>query len=217
MKTCDGSIARADDMTKLILTRLLAAALSVLSLLAAPSLGLARDGDEQRKEFYRMLHEHQQQGTAEGPTALLVTGVIGPGSYAEFHAAVSRETPTLVVIEGPGGVLGEAIQIGEEIRKRHIDTLVAAHHSCASACAVVFLSGHTRYLGPGASVGLHSASYVDGRSDPEATAVMAAYLRELGVPTATLNRMAHTAPSDIRWLTKAEQQAIGIRSYKEAK
>jgi len=40
---------------------------------------------------------------------------------------------------------------------------------------------------------------------------MADYLRRVGVPTSTLRRMALTAPGDIRWLTRAEQQAIGIR------
>ena len=42
----------------------------------------------------------------------------------------------------------------------------------------MFLSGRTKYLAAGASVGLHSASYADGRADPEATDLMAAYLRE---------------------------------------
>ena len=103
--------------------------------------------------------------------------------------------------------------IGEEVRRRHLNTLVAAHHSCASACAVVFLSGRTKYLGAGANVGLHSASYADGRADPEATELMADYLRQVGVPPATLRRMKLTAPSQIRWLSQAEQRAIGIQVY----
>jgi hypothetical protein len=198
---------------KTLLLGLLAPALAALGVLCAPSVGAADGAD--RKEFYRFFHEyHDSRHAGSGePTALLVSGVIGPGSYDEFRAAITRDTPTIVVIEGPGGVLGEAILIGEEIRRRRLDTLVAAHHSCASACAVVFLSGRTRYLGAGAHVGLHSASYADGRADPEATQVMASYLRQLGVPPSTLQRMARTAPSDIRWLTKAEQQAIGIRTY----
>ena len=202
--------------TKPLLARLLAAALAGLCLLAAPTFGLAEMSPE-RDEIFRMPQVNHRPADSGESMALLVSGVIGPGSYAEFRTAVSRATPALVVIEGPGGVLGEAILIGEEIRRRHLDTLVAPHHSCASACAVVFLSGHTRYLGAGAEVGLHSASFADGRADPEATAVMAAYLREVGVPTATLNRMARTAPSDIRWLSKAEQQAIGIRRYSEGR
>ncbi len=200
-------------MTKTTLARLLAAA---LTLLATSSFGFA-ESSKQGEEIYRLLHEYRHPAVQEEPKALLVTGIIGPGSYNEFRAAISHATPALVVIEGPGGVLGEAILIGEEIHRRHIDTLVAANHSCASACAVVFLSGHMRYLGSGASVGLHSASYADGRADPEATQVMAAYLQQLGVPASTLRRMAKTAPSDIRWLTKSEQQAIGIRRYADGR
>jgi hypothetical protein len=202
-------------MTKNRLLRPLAFILAALAFFAAPASGLAED-QPSSKEFYRDRYQREASGQDEA-TVLLVSGVIGPGSYDEFRTAISRNTPKIIVIEGPGGVLGEALLIGEEIRRRRLDTLVAAHHRCASACAVVFLSGHTRYLGAGASVGLHSASFADGRTDPEATQVMAAYLSKLGVPSSTLVRMAHTAPSDIRWLTKAEQQAIGIRIYQEAR
>lgn len=202
-------------MTKTRLLRPLAFVLAALAFLAAPTSGLAEDPPSS-KEFYRELYR-RDASRRDDATVLLVSGVIGPGSYNEFRAAISRNTPKIIVIEGPGGVLGEALLIGEEIRRRRLDTLVAANHRCASACAVVFLSGHTRYLGAGASVGLHSASFADGRTDPEATQVMAAYLSKLGVPASTLSRMEHTAPSDIRWLTKAEQRAIGIRIYQQAR
>jgi hypothetical protein len=194
---------------------------SLVVFLSLVATGAARAEDSLRNEFYGSLGGGAggPGGGAggeisNGPTALLVTGVIGPGSYEEFRSALGRGTPELVVIDGPGGVLGEALLIGQEVRRRHLSTLVGAHHSCASACAVVFLSGRSKYVGAGAVIGLHSASYADGRADPEATAVMADYLRGVGVPTATLVRMARTAPSDIRWLTKGEQRAIGIQAFK---
>jgi len=177
----------------------------------------ARADESFRNEFYQTLGGAGAAAAtaSQGPTALLVTGMIVPGSYEEFHAALMRASPELVVLDGPGGVLGEALLIGQEIRRRHLTTVVGPHRSCASACAVVFLSGRTKLLGSGASVGLHSASYADGRADPEATAVMADYLRAVGVPRATLKRMAQTAPSEIRWLTRAEQKAMGIRAFKQ--
>jgi hypothetical protein len=186
------------------------------SVFLGPTAGALAGADENalRDEFYKTLNRTDRPTSSGEATALLITGVIGPGSYEEFRAALSHATPEIVVIDGPGGVLGEAILIGQEIRRRRLDTLVAAHHSCASACAVVFLSGANRYLGAGAEIGLHSASFVDGRADPEATALMASYLEGVGVPLATLHRMAETAPSDIRWLTKSEQRAIGIRLFK---
>jgi membrane-bound ClpP family serine protease len=200
-------------MRTALLPKCLVAGFAALLALVAPTVGSA--DDSLRNEFYRSLAGAQSgpSATVAGPRALLVSGVIGPGSYDEFRAALMQGSPDLVVLDGPGGILGEALLIGEEVRRRKLSTLVESNRSCASACAIVFLSGRTKYLGAGAAVGLHAASYIDGRADPEATAVMAAYLRQVGVPNATLKRMARTAPSDIRWLTRAEQKALGIQVY----
>jgi hypothetical protein len=198
-------------MTRAVLARCLAAGAAVLLSLAAPVPARADEGI--RNEFYRSLGG-PAASVPGGATALLVSGMIGPGSYEAFRAALMRATPQLVVLDGPGGVLGEALLIGEEVRRRQLTTLVGPRRSCAAACAIVFLSGRSKYLGAGATIGLHSASTADGRVDPEATALMAAYLSQIGVPSSTLRRMARTAPKDIRWLTKAEQKAIGIRAFK---
>jgi hypothetical protein len=203
-------------MSRAVLSRFAAA--SVAALLSLAALSLARADDQRRDEFYRSLGSGSAvASTADGPTALLVSGVLGPGSYEEFRLALMRGEPELVVIDGPGGVLGEALMIGEEVRRRQLNTMVAARHSCASACAIVFLSGRNKYVGPGAVIGLHSASTADGRADPEATELMAKYLSAVGVPGSTLRRMARTAPNDIRWLTKAEQKALGIKLLSDAR
>jgi hypothetical protein len=156
----------------------------------------------------------QSTGKYRDVTALSMKGVIGPGSYREFVRFIRRTKPDLIVLEGPGGVLGEAILIADEVHRRGISTAVKANTHCASACAVIFLAGRAKFMGRGAKVGLHSASFIDGQADPEATDVMAAYLAELGVPASTLQRMAMTAPDHIRWLTKAEQKALGIKTIK---
>lgn len=197
-------------MTRGIVLRALAAACALLLLAASPEKSAA---DEVRDAIYKLPRASRQATPHATESVLMVSGIIGPGAHRQFQAALWRAEPRLVVLDGPGGVLGEAILIAEEVRRRGLSTLVTANHSCASACAIVFLSGRTKYLGAGASVGLHSASYADGRADPQATELMATYLSQLGVPRATLRRMAQTAPSDIRWLTVSEQQAIGIRPY----
>ena len=151
-------------------------------------------------------------GPEQSQVVLVMTGVIGPGSYRQFRRAVARAKPDLIILDGPGGILGEAIRIGNEIRRRGLTTLVDANRSCASACAVVFLSGRTKYMRRGAHVGLHAASFIDGRADAEATDYMASYLRQVGVPRSILRKMAATAPDDISWLTRAEQRALKIRA-----
>lgn len=197
-------------MTRTWLDDLLGAGLALL--FSAVGLSTAFADDAMRNEFYRGLAERNAaKRAADEATVLMVSGVIGPGSYDQFRSAIERSKPQLVVLEGPGGILGEALLIGEEVRRRQLNTMVGPNRSCASACAVVFLSGHTKYLASGAAVGLHSASFADGRADPEATELMAAYLRAVGVPSTTLERMALTAPDKIRWLTRPEQEALNIK------
>lgn len=214
------------DRAVRFLLRLASAFLISLSMFSAAS---AESGGFDYKAFHANRFGALPGGAAAGAagrattatpnenTVLMVSGVIGPGAHRKFQAALSRANPALVVLDSPGGILGEAIMIAEEVRRRGLSTLVNAHRSCASACAIVFLSGRTKYMGTGAAVGLHSASYADGRSDPEATEVMAAYLRQLGVPQRTLSHMALTAPSDIRWLTVTEQRAMNIKAYQPAR
>lgn len=205
---------------------LTAAAAALLSLSLSTSTWAESGGGS--KDFYRDFGaagayapsepsdeddaEYDRSGATRG-TVLLLTGVIGPGAHRQFQAALARTTPTLVVLDSPGGVLGEAFLIAEEVRRRGLTTLVDRNSSCASACAIVFLSGRTKYLGAGASIGLHMASYADGRPDPEATELMAAYLRQLGVPSSTLRQMAVTAPTQISWMSRAELNAVGARAY----
>jgi hypothetical protein len=193
-----------------MLSKLLRAAVCAIAIVVAPTVVLA--DDFARNEFYRSLAGNSAS-VADEPEVLLISGVIGPGSYDELRSALTHSSPKLVILDGPGGILGEALMMGDEIRRRNLDTLVGPNRSCASACAVVFLSGRVKYLASGAAVGLHAASFADGRADPEATEVMAAYLRGVGVPNATLKRMARTAPSDIRWLSKAEIRALKIKSF----
>jgi hypothetical protein len=210
-----------------IVSRLLVALWAALLAFSAPTPGLAEGGAS--KDFYRYYGAadahapsgtqldggapaYDRTGTSQG-TVLMLSGVIGPGAHRQFQAALARSIPTLVVLDSPGGVLGEAFLIADEVRRRGLSTLVERNSSCASACAIVFLSGRTKYLGSGGAIGLHMASYADGRPDPEATELMADYLRQLGVPSATLRQMAVTAPTQIRWLTRAELRAVGTRAY----
>lgn len=199
-------------MSRALISKFFGVAVAALVAFAVPTRGMADEA--LRNEFYASLPGNSagESGVSSEPTALLVSGVIGPGSYNEFRVALMNARPEIVVLDGPGGILGEALLIGEEVRRRQLDTMVGPNQYCASACAIVFLSGRVKYMARGASVGLHSASYADGRADPEATDLMARYLRDVGVPNATLKRMARTAPKDIRWLSKAEQKAMGIRT-----
>lgn len=196
----------------------LAFVFAALLLGAAPSPGAAESENSREpsraKPSEQAAPGRKRASRGDDKVVLVLTGVIQPGAYRQFRAAIAGRNPAVIVLDSPGGVLGEALLIGDEVRRRGLNTLVGPNGSCASACAVVFLSGRTKFMGKGAEVGLHSAYSLDGRASPQATQVMASYLSGVGVPSSILKRMARTAPSDIRWLTKSEQKALRIQAMK---
>ena len=81
----------------------------------------------------------------------------------------------------------------------------------------MFLSGRTKYMGKGAAVGLHAASSLEGRESREGTGIMAHYLSSVGVPGGILRNMSATAPSEIRWLSRSERRALGIKPFESVR
>ena len=144
-------------------------------------------------------------------SVLLLSGVIQPGAFQRFKAELANKKPDLIVVDGPGGRVFEAILIGTEIRRRGLPTLVRRNRSCASACTIVFLSGRTKILEPGASLGMHAATTGAG-ADAGGTNLMYGYLRRVGMPTSMAQQMATVPPSEIRWLTRSEQKRLGVRT-----
>lgn len=193
-------------MRQKLISRVLTLAVALVLTVGLISTSLAQVGSRRDRGL------EPPRGKSE-EVVLVITGVIGPGAYRQFRSAIRRSNPKLIILDGPGGILGEALMIGQEVRRRGLSTLVAANGQCASACAVVYLSGRTRYVGKNAAVGLHAASDLSGRMDSKATTIMANYLGSVGVPSSILKRMAATKPSEIRWLTRAEQKALKLRAY----
>jgi hypothetical protein len=150
-------------------------------------------------------------GPAVGQESVIaMSGVIHPGADSIFRAAVSRSRPDLVILSGPGGDLGTALHIAAEVRRRGIDTAIPQGAYCASACAVIFLSGRTKYISPGGMLGLHAASNLDGSFSREGTAIMAQYLAQIGVPSRVISRMQARQGNDMYWLADADRRALKI-------
>jgi hypothetical protein len=75
---------------------------------------------------------------------ICLSGTIQDGDANRF-AAITRSYPagTFVYLSGPGGLIGETLDIGDIIQKRGFSTAVSRNNRyCASACALLFLSGH---------------------------------------------------------------------------
>src|SRR5687767_773155 len=93
---------------------------------------------------------------------IIIGGHFEIGDHKKFiELALPLDDAIVVFQNSPGGVLDAALRIGNAIRLKEFDTMVAAYSECASACAYTWLAGERRYLEPGAKVGFHAAYQID--------------------------------------------------------
>ena len=89
---------------------------------------------------------------------ITLSGVMVESDNEQFRAAVATYPKAIVAFQSPGGNLIAGIEIGTQIRLRNYMTLVPSGVQCASACALAWLGGTKRLMGPGARIGFHAAS-----------------------------------------------------------
>jgi hypothetical protein len=88
---------------------------------------------------------------------LIATGMIAPGSAAAFAAEVNArgEYIKTIVLNSPGGSVGDALEMGRLIRAKGFATEVDKHKICVSSCPLVFVGGAKRVAGADAIIGVH--------------------------------------------------------------
>jgi hypothetical protein len=137
---------------------------------------------------------------------VLVDGHIGPGwAQRQIHLITAAMPLQGVVLSSDGGRLAEAIQLARWIRGQKLATAVDG--DCASACVLAFAGGADRYLGPGARIGLHQFSSLEGGSFSGGqcvTAETAGFLEEMGVDGDLALLGAKISADDMHWLTPDE-------------
>jgi ATP-dependent protease ClpP protease subunit len=86
--------------------------------------------------------------------AVEIAGGLPPGSAAKLEA-VLKATPqaTVVYVNSIGGLIREAQKAGQIIRQRGLSTYT---EGCASAAALIFISGKERTIKEGAKIGFHA-------------------------------------------------------------
>lgn len=145
----------------------------------------------------------------------LVT-VAGPFEFADieqFRTKTSMLSKAVVMFGSPGGNLLAGIEIGTQIRLKGFASLVPEGSSCASACALAWLGGTKRFMGPDAHVGFHAAFVViDGVSKETSVgnARVGAYLNRIGLPDRAVDYITSAAPNNMSWLTLTDASNLGI-------
>jgi SPOR domain len=116
-----------------------------------------------------------------------------------------------VAFDSDGGSLVAGIQIGETIRLNNFSTLVPDGKRCASSCALAWLGGTKRFMGPASKIGFHSAYNGDtGQVTGPGNALVGAYLNKIGLPYSAVVYITSASLESMTWLSKADAEKLGI-------
>lgn len=146
-------------------------------------------------------------------TAWTVTfdGDIVVSDAKEFHQKTATISKATVVMRSNGGNLQAGIAIGKIIRLRNYATLVPDKAYCASACAIAWLGGATRYMAASARIGFHAAFNPDtGQETGAGNALIGSYLSQIGLPDRAVIYVTQASPQSMTWLTMSDAQEKGI-------
>jgi hypothetical protein len=88
---------------------------------------------------------------------LIATGAIATGTAEAFAAEVNArgEYIKTVVLNSPGGSVGDALEMGRLIRAKGFATEIEQHKICVSSCPLVFAGGAKRVSSANAMIGVH--------------------------------------------------------------
>src|SRR6476660_6481577 len=91
--------------------------------------------------------EFSKSASRDGdPDVILVVGQLSFGDEKQFVNAALNSENAIVVFQSPGGNLFAGIEIGKAIHLKGFSTIVPDGVQCASACALAWLGGRTRFL-----------------------------------------------------------------------
>lgn len=150
-----------------------------------------------------------------GQTAVIeISGAIELGDEEKFRAVAASYRDALIVLSSFGGRISPAFEIGKDIRVRGYDTIVAEQTVCASACALIWLAGKTKYATHTSRIGFHASSIADGNEVRETgmgNALVGRYLTLLGYSEAAVVYVTFAPPDQLLWLTDAPYDVSQIR------
>ncbi len=148
-----------------------------------------------------------------GVEAIFITGDILEGDDARFSDLSQRYPRAVVYLESAGGSLEPAIEIGKLVHARSHTTAVLDGSTCTSACALIWIAGAPRYLGPEAHLGFHASYSDEGRRLVETgvgNAMVGHYLAQLDLSEDAAVFATIASPYEINWLTPENSGEAGI-------
>lgn len=155
----------------------------------------------------------------DGLRYVVVEGTFTPrDDLSDFEKAIRSFRPKVIAFDSEGGNIFKAMELGRIIRRHGLATIQLRKLECASACALAFMGGRSRYAAPG-SIGVHKSSF--SPTSPfnkeeavsavqDVTADIIGYMVEMGVNPALLQLAFKTEANDIRYLSGQEMADYGV-------
>ncbi|SRR6056297_151339 len=148
-------------------------------------------------------------------------GGIEPGDGARIAKRLDEIAPKAeqLVLQSPGGSVGDALALGRVLRERGITTRVLAGEYCFSACPYLLAAGVTRDIDKDAQVGVHQHYFGQNTVLPAAFAVediqagqgeVMVYLDEMGIDPLVMQHALTTPPDEIYVLVPEELRRYGF-------
>jgi hypothetical protein len=159
---------------------------------------------------------------------IYANGVVDAGSSSRFTAFLNKNAISpgaTVILDSPGGVVSEALEMGRTIRAAGLNTEVVGGlgggHSkggvCFSACTLIFVGGLERYIADGANFGVHQISTGAKLTPSEALGLgqysigaIAEYVSFMGVAPEFVARLTRTGPDKIDLISTQELAILKV-------
>jgi len=164
----------------------------------------------------------------------MVRGGFDGKEILKFKAAISAVPPQkriVVLLDSPGGLVQQGLQLGEYFYQARIPTMILKNDSCASACTFAFLGGHDpisgrpmRVLADGGRLGFHNTSIVNFKKNKFTAAELQdlsieiqqgifteiQFYKLVEVHLSVIFPMLATKAESIHWLDEADALQLGI-------
>jgi hypothetical protein len=154
-----------------------------------------------------LFSSHNRDGVHLSHGSIVVGGLITDDKFDNFERlAASLPAGAVVSLTSPGGYDLPAFAIGNSVRKHGFATYVPAGSRCASACALIWISGNPRIMSRSSRIGFHAPGY-GFRMGEERTAN---YYRRLGLSEDFIAFALKAPPLGMNYLTPEIVEKYGI-------
>ncbi len=140
---------------------------------------------------------------------LLVSGGITAGDSERFRSKLNnfkKGELKFIALHSPGGYIEEALDIGKQIRKNKLQTVITQSATCLSACPYIFAGGTQRLKASNSFIGVHQTYYYEDTLIPfyfavedvqKSHAELFRYFKEMNINHNIMEFILDTSPEDI--------------------